>query len=171
MKRGTGRRRRHAAQDHRDRQSCICKEWCAACRWPITSSIRAKDRRRDAREKRRRRWISARNGSTWGAGPRASLNLILAAKAHAIVHGQVYVSCDDVAAVAPSDPAPPPHPQFRRAERRRDQRRHRAADPGEDSEGSIRTVRITAARVAQCTQSRFWLRDLCEAVATANSAA
>ena len=38
----------------------------------------------------------------WGAGPRASLNLILAAKAHAILRGQVYVSCDDVAAVAPS---------------------------------------------------------------------
>lgn len=37
---------------------------------------------------------------TWGAGPRAGLNLILAAKARAILHGQVYVSCDDVAAVA-----------------------------------------------------------------------
>jgi MoxR-like ATPase len=38
----------------------------------------------------------------WGAGPRASLNLILAAKAHAILRGQIYVSCDDVAQVAPS---------------------------------------------------------------------
>src|SRR5438477_8611901 len=37
---------------------------------------------------------------TWGAGPRASLNLILAAKARAILNGQNYVSCDDVAAVA-----------------------------------------------------------------------
>ena len=37
---------------------------------------------------------------TWGAGPRAGLNLILAAKARAILHGQFYVSCDDVAAVA-----------------------------------------------------------------------
>jgi len=36
----------------------------------------------------------------WGAGPRASLNLILAAKAHAILRGQVYVGCDDVAEVA-----------------------------------------------------------------------
>ncbi len=43
-----------------------------------------------------KRWLS------WGAGPRASLNLILAAKAHAIVRGQIYVSCQDVAAVAPS---------------------------------------------------------------------
>jgi MoxR-like ATPase len=39
-------------------------------------------------------WIS------WGAGPRASINLITAARARAILHGQVHVSCDDVAAVA-----------------------------------------------------------------------
>jgi MoxR-like ATPase len=39
---------------------------------------------------------------TWGAGPRASLNLILAAKARAILMGQYHVSCDDVAAVAPA---------------------------------------------------------------------
>ncbi len=38
---------------------------------------------------------------TWGAGPRAGINLILAAKARAMMNGQVYVSCDDVAAVAP----------------------------------------------------------------------
>jgi MoxR-like ATPase len=38
---------------------------------------------------------------TWGAGPRASLNLILSAKARAILHGQYHVSCDDVAAMAP----------------------------------------------------------------------
>ncbi len=43
-----------------------------------------------------KKWIS------WGAGPRASMNLILAAKAHAILRGQVYVGCEDVAAVAPS---------------------------------------------------------------------
>jgi len=42
-----------------------------------------------------RKWL------TWGAGPRAGLNLILAAKARAMLRGQVYVSCDDVAAVAP----------------------------------------------------------------------
>ncbi len=38
---------------------------------------------------------------TWGAGPRASLNLILAAKARAILNGQFHVSAEDVAAVAP----------------------------------------------------------------------
>jgi MoxR-like ATPase len=38
---------------------------------------------------------------TWGAGPRASMNLVLAAKARAILAGQVHVSADDIAAVAP----------------------------------------------------------------------
>ena len=37
---------------------------------------------------------------TWGAGPRASLNLILAAKARAILSGQFHVGVEDVAAVA-----------------------------------------------------------------------
>ena len=34
------------------------------------------------------------------SGPRAGLNLILAAKARAMLRGQNYVSCDDVAEVA-----------------------------------------------------------------------
>ncbi len=38
---------------------------------------------------------------TWGAGPRASMNLILAAKAHAVLQGHHHVSAHDVAAVAP----------------------------------------------------------------------
>ena len=38
---------------------------------------------------------------TWGAGPRASMNLILAAKAHAVLQGNHHVSAHDVAAVAP----------------------------------------------------------------------
>jgi len=37
----------------------------------------------------------------WGAGPRASLALIMAAKARALLLGRVYVNCEDVAAVAP----------------------------------------------------------------------
>jgi MoxR-like ATPase len=41
-----------------------------------------------------RKWL------TWGAGPRASLNLILAAKARAMLQGNYYVSCEDVAATA-----------------------------------------------------------------------
>jgi MoxR-like ATPase len=41
-----------------------------------------------------------RNWVRWGAGPRASLNMILAAKARAILKGEFYASCEDVAAVA-----------------------------------------------------------------------
>jgi MoxR-like ATPase len=37
---------------------------------------------------------------TWGAGPRASQFLILAAKARAVLHGRFYVSCEDVRSVA-----------------------------------------------------------------------
>lgn len=39
---------------------------------------------------------------SFGAGPRASLSLIIAAKAHALIRGRSYVSCADIAAVAPS---------------------------------------------------------------------
>ncbi len=38
---------------------------------------------------------------TWGAGPRASQFLVLAAKARAVLHGRYYVSCEDMRAVAP----------------------------------------------------------------------
>jgi MoxR-like ATPase len=38
---------------------------------------------------------------SWGAGPRAGQNLILAAKARAILHGRTYVAMEDVRAVAP----------------------------------------------------------------------
>jgi MoxR-like ATPase len=37
---------------------------------------------------------------TWGAGPRAGQNLILAAKARALLHGRTYVAIDDVRTVA-----------------------------------------------------------------------
>ena len=37
---------------------------------------------------------------SFGAGPRASLGLIMAAKGHALLHGQVYVGMENVAAVA-----------------------------------------------------------------------
>ena len=38
----------------------------------------------------------------WGAGPRASINLILAAKARSILYGNYHVSCEDIQAVAPA---------------------------------------------------------------------
>jgi MoxR-like ATPase len=41
-----------------------------------------------------KKWLS------WGAGPRASLNLIMAGKARAMMNGNFAVSCADIAAVA-----------------------------------------------------------------------
>jgi MoxR-like ATPase len=41
-----------------------------------------------------KKWLS------FGAGPRASLSLIMAAKAHALINGQVFVGCENVAAIA-----------------------------------------------------------------------
>jgi MoxR-like ATPase len=58
---------------------------------------------------RKGRAAGARNGDvpdfvkdyvTWGAGPRATQFLILAAKARAVLHGRYYVSCEDVRSVA-----------------------------------------------------------------------
>jgi MoxR-like ATPase len=43
-------------------------------------------------------WI--RDWLQWGSGPRASQNLVLGAKAHALLRGRFYVSADDVRAVA-----------------------------------------------------------------------
>ncbi len=37
----------------------------------------------------------------WGAGPRASISMILAGKARAILHGRYHVTTDDIRAVAP----------------------------------------------------------------------
>ncbi len=45
---------------------------------------------------------SVKDWVEWGAGPRASQHLILAAKARAIMHGRYVASIEDVQAVAPS---------------------------------------------------------------------
>jgi MoxR-like ATPase len=37
---------------------------------------------------------------TWGAGPRASQNLVLGAKARALLNGRFYVSAEDIRSVA-----------------------------------------------------------------------
>jgi MoxR-like ATPase len=42
-----------------------------------------------------------KNWVSWGAGTRASQNLILGAKARAILNGRFHVSCADIRAVAP----------------------------------------------------------------------
>jgi MoxR-like ATPase len=38
---------------------------------------------------------------SWGAGPRASQFLVLAAKARAVLHGRYYATCEDIRMVAP----------------------------------------------------------------------
>ena len=43
-----------------------------------------------------------RNFVTWGAGPRASQYLVLAAKARAALHGRHYAGADDIRALAPA---------------------------------------------------------------------
>ncbi len=51
---------------------------------------------------------SSATTSRWGAGPRASQYLVLAAKARAVLHGRTAVSGEDIRAVGPAG-APPPH--------------------------------------------------------------
>ena len=63
---------------------------------------------------------------TWGAGPRATQFLILAAKARAVLHGRYYVSCEDVRAVAPAGAAASHHHQLQRRGRGHQAGRHRA---------------------------------------------
>ncbi len=43
-----------------------------------------------------KKWLS------WGAGPRASLGLVMAARARALLRGESCVACEDIAAVAPA---------------------------------------------------------------------
>ncbi len=72
---------------------------------------------------------------SFGAGPRASLSLITAAKAHALIHGEVYLNCANVAAVAFAVMRHPHRGQLHGAERGHHHRRHRADDPGENPAG------------------------------------
>ena len=52
------------------------------------------------KEQGRRCPTSSATYVTWGAGPRATQFLVLAAKARAVLHGRYYVSCEDIRAVA-----------------------------------------------------------------------
>ena len=71
-------------------------------RMPVAEQVYAYAERlvRATRPQTREALESCRKWLTWGAGPRASMNLILAAKARALMRGHVHVSCDDVAAMA-----------------------------------------------------------------------
>jgi hypothetical protein len=90
--------------------------------------LRAKNRRGD-RAKSPQALDFCRKWLAWGAGPRASLNLILAAK-RTHHRGQIYVACEDVAAVARRSCDTADH-EFRRAQRWGDERRPGADDARE----------------------------------------
>jgi hypothetical protein len=62
----------------------------------------------------------------FGASPRATINLTLAAKAWAFLQGRDHVTPQDVKDIAPRRPPPPPHPHLRSRRRRGRRRRHRA---------------------------------------------
>ena len=70
---------------------------------------------------------------SWGAGPRASQYLVLAAKARAVLHGRYFASCDDVRAVAPPGAAASHPHQFQRRGRGRQAGRSRPAAHRHDS--------------------------------------
>ena len=61
---------------------------------------------------------------TYGASPRASINMILAAKALAFVRGRDYALPEDVRDLTLDVPAPPPRALLRGAGRQRHPRRH-----------------------------------------------
>ena len=67
---------------------------------------------------------------TWGAGPRASQYLVVAAKARAVLQGRFAATVEDVRALALARAAPPGAPQLRRRERGHHQHPHRPAAAG-----------------------------------------
>ena len=81
--------------------SWSCRRSSARCRWP-TTSIRYAVRLTRLTRARTRTDVPdfVRDYVTWGAGPRASQYLILAAKARAVLHGRYYVTTEDIRAVA-----------------------------------------------------------------------
>ena len=71
---------------------------------------------RAPRPGRRRRPSSSNKWLTWGAGPRASMNLILAAKAHAVLAGLAPRRRRRRRRRRRADPAAPADPELRRPE-------------------------------------------------------
>lgn len=72
------------------------------CRVPVADRVfeYAKKIVRSSRPGREEALDATNEWVAWGAGPRASINLITAARCHAVIRGRVHVSCDDVVAVA-----------------------------------------------------------------------
>ena len=73
----------------------------AACRSPIMSIRYALQFTRLTRKEKGDVPDFIRKYVSWGAGPRASQYLVLAAKARAVLHGRYFANCEDIRAVAP----------------------------------------------------------------------
>ena len=82
------------------RTSCGSRSSSAACRWPTTCSTTPATWPARRRPRRTEAPDFVNELVQWGAGPRACIYLILAAKARAILHGRYHATTDDVPRVA-----------------------------------------------------------------------
>ena len=80
--------------------SWSCRRSSGRCRSPTTSSRYAVRLARMTRREQEDVPDFIRDYVSWGAGPRASQYLVLAAKARAVLHGRYYVATEDIRAVA-----------------------------------------------------------------------
>ena len=93
------------------RSSCSFATWCWRCRWPRTWRPTRCGCAGRAGRKIRAASKFVRDYVAWGAGPRGSQNLVLAAKARALLLGRTAPTVEDVRAVGPADPAASHHRQ------------------------------------------------------------
>ena len=85
--RHVGRAGRRSTRCCTARTSSACSTSSAACRWRTTCSTSPSGSRGMSRPGTPEAADFVNKWLTWGAGPRASMNLILAAKAHAVLRG------------------------------------------------------------------------------------
>ena len=115
----------------------------------------------------------------FGASPRASINLILTARALAFIRGREYALPAGRRRHRPRRDAPPPRPDLRGAVRRRHQRRHpdhrpaQRAGPGRPDEGAPQRPRprLNASSSASTGRSSADSTGCCRATTGACSAA
>ena len=79
---------------------CDCRKSCAVFRSQITSSLTHRKSRAPLARNQKNAPDFVREMVAWGAGPRAGIYLILAAKARAILQGRYHTTTADVRAVA-----------------------------------------------------------------------
>ena len=110
------------------RTSWSCRRSSARCRWPTTSPRYAVQLDpADAARRRAEVPDFIRDYVSWGAGPRASQYLVLAAKARAVLHGRYYVSTRGHPRRGRPGAAASHHHQLQRRGRGHQARRHHPA--------------------------------------------